>query len=91
MGVGDAGGCEFIELSWFERVEHAHVAHRQGDGGFGLALEQADGLPAWRVVLAVDAAFEPDRGAGDQERMQARRVAGAFVQQGLRTMTRRFK
>ncbi len=83
MGMGDAGGREFIELPWFERVEHAHVADRQGDGGFGLAFEQANGFPAWRIVLAADAALEPDRGAGDQERMQARRVAGAFVEQVL--------
>jgi len=83
MGVGDIVRSEFIELPRFQRIEHPHVADRQGDRGLRRAVEQANGLPAWRIVLLRDAAFEPYGGAGDQERMQAGCVAGAFVEQIL--------
>lgn len=78
-------GGEFVELPGFEGVEHPHVAHRQGDGGLRLVLEQADGLPAGGVVVFGDAALQPDRRAGNQQGVQAGRVAGAFVEQVLQT------
>lgn len=85
MSMSDIVRGEFVEMSRFERVEHPHVPHRQGDRGVRFALEQADGLPAWRVVLLGDAALEPDGRARDQKRMQARRVARTFVEQILQT------
>ncbi len=87
MRMGNVMRGELVELARFQRVEHPHVAHRQSDRGFRFALEQADGAPARDIVLLRNRAFQPNRRAGNQQRMQARRVAGSFVEQILQAAT----
>ncbi|WP_288049229.1 hypothetical protein [Acidiphilium sp.] len=83
MRMGDIACRELPEMLGLERVEHAHVAHRQGNCGLGGGVEQAGALPARRRVALVDRPAEPHGRAGDQQRMQARRVAGPLVEQVL--------
>ncbi|MGC9269229.1 hypothetical protein [Acidiphilium sp.] len=63
MRVGDIVSGEFIKLPRLERIKHTHVPHGQGDGCFRLALEQANRLPAGRIVMFRNATLEPHRGA----------------------------
>jgi hypothetical protein len=83
MRMGNIMSGKVVELPWLQGVKHAHITHWQSDRRFRLTLEQADGFPARRFVLRGDAAFEPDRRARNQQRMQAWCVTGAFVEQVL--------
>ncbi|HEX7391311.1 MAG TPA: hypothetical protein VF286_14470 [Acidiphilium sp.] len=83
VGVGDVVDREFAELFGFKRIQHPHVAHRQGDRRLRRAVEQAGRLPARPRVVFGDRTAQPHERAGDQKRVQARRVARAFVEQVL--------
>ncbi|MCW8307253.1 hypothetical protein AruPA_09420 [Acidiphilium sp. PA] len=76
---------ELVELARFQRIKHPHVAYRQGYSDVRFAIEQADGAPARYIVLFGDRAFEPHSRTGNQQRMQAWRVAGPFIEQILQT------
>lgn len=83
MSVRDVMHGELVELLGFERIEHPHVAHRQGDRRLRRAIERPDGPPARRVVVLRDRAAQPHRRTGHQQRVQARRIARALVEQVL--------
>nr|WP_201728351.1 hypothetical protein [Acidocella sp. C78] len=79
----DASGGEFPEMLGLQRIENPDVAHRQRGWRLRCGIEQADPLPSLRRVLRADWPAHPSGGAGDQQRMQARRIAGPLVEQVL--------
>ncbi|HQT60416.1 MAG TPA: hypothetical protein PLV07_00640 [Acidiphilium sp.] len=79
----DAAGGELTEMLGFQRVKNPDVAHWQGNRRFWRCVEQADPLPSLCRILRADRPAHPPGGAGDQQRMQAWRIARPLVEQVL--------
>ncbi len=87
MGVSQAAAGEFLELPRFERIEHANITHRQHQRPGWFLIEQAGCAPTRDRLGARNRAEQPGEWAGDQQGMQARRVARAFIEQILQATT----
>ena len=85
MRMGDVVGGEIAEQARLQRIEHADVADGHHQRRPRLVLQQTRHPPARRVAIFGQAAPEPGGRTGRQQRMQARRIARALVEQILQT------